>query len=76
MDRNDALIGMPIPIVTVRCEMRTEPVAGYIRPEVRTPVNKDTVVVWQPQINFFKTAFDAPRPIPVPAINQQVCTVL
>merc|ERR1711936_1107297 len=59
MDRNDALIAMPVPIVTVRCEMRTDSVQGFIKPEVKTPGSSSQIVSWQPMIKFYKTAFDA-----------------
>merc|ERR1711936_1355910 len=58
MDRNDALIAMPVPIVTVRCEMRTDSVQGFIKPEVKTPGSSTQIVSWQPMIKFYKTAFD------------------
>ena len=72
MDRSDALIAMPVPIVTVRCEMTTNSVQGVIKPEVKSPGSSSQVVSWQPTIRFFKTGFDSPTAIPVPAINPTV----
>jgi len=69
MDRDDALIAMPIPIVSIRCEMRTEGVIGVINPQIRQPNTFDSELIWQPRIEFFKTEFGHPTPIRVPAMN-------
>ena len=72
MDRDDALIAMPIPIVSIRCEMRTQGVIGVINPQIRRPNTFDSELVWVPKIQFFKTEFGHDEPIPVPALNPQV----
>ena len=72
MDRDDALIAMPIPIVSVRCEMRTEGVIGVINPQIRRPNTFEAQLTWQPRIEFFKTEFGHPTPIRVPALNPSV----
>ena len=45
---------------------------GVIRPEIRQPQRKDESIIWQPQINFFKTDFGSDTPVSVPALNAQV----
>ena len=47
---------------------------GVIRPEIRQPQRKDESIIWQPQINFFKTDFGSDTPVSVPALNAQVNT--
>ena len=54
--------------------MTTSGTTGVIRPEIRQPQRKDEAIIWQPQIEFFKTDFGSETPVRVPSLNAQVCT--
>ena len=64
---------MPIPLVTVRCSMRTMPTSAIIDPEMRDPKLKVISQIWKPTIKFFKTEFSV---VPgVPANNGQAINI-
>ena len=73
IDRNSERIHMPIPLVTVRCSMRTMPTSAIIDPAMRDPKLKLITQVWRPTIKFFKTSFDV---VPgIPANNGQAINI-
>jgi len=73
IDRNSERIHMPIPLVTVRCSMRTMPTSAIIDPAMRDPKLKVISQIWKPTIKFFKTEFSV---VPgVPANNGQAINI-
>ena len=58
VDRDSALIHMPIPIVTVACQMQTGSTQALLDPQMRPPQTKDYQLIWTPRVRFYKTPFD------------------
>ena len=64
---------MPIPLVTVRCSMRTMATQAIIDPAIRDPTLKTIQQTWRPTIKFFKTEFNV---VPgIPANNGQAVNI-
>ena len=49
---------MPIPIVTVACQMQTGSTQALLDPQMRPPQTKDYQLMWTPRVRFYKTPFD------------------
>ena len=49
---------MPIPIVTVSCQMSTGSTQALLDPQMRPPQTKDYQLMWTPRVRFYKTPFD------------------